>query len=738
MLTRAASMLRAPRSARATLLSGGTLGGLCVAFIGAMALTGWLTRSRALSAAGAAWIPMAPTSATIFLVLGASRVALAAPNRWLRAFARAAVTAAFLVAAAHVAGFVTGIDVGFDRRLFSLVSDRLGLEAVGQMSFFTALSFALASAAILASSVPRRLRLAGDLSVPFAFMVTLTGVVFALGYLYHAPLLYGSGLIPMALPSSVAFVVLGLSIALPELRSDRMEQRERDRDRAYIDGAFEHSALGMALVAPDGRWLRVNRAMSDLLGYSEAELLGVNFQAITHPDDVSVNVDALRAMLRGEASAHQAEKRYIHRDGQVVWVQLSVGLVRDADAAPRYFVVQAQNITERKHAEAELQRQAVVFEMIGDAVFVMDLDGRIITSNPAATRLFGYTQAELAGRHVVMLHDPDLGGRLEETIQESLRRDHRWSGELPFRRKDGRRGVADVVVVAQLDGDGRPMAWIGVNRDVTERRELEQQLRQSQRLEAVGQLAGGVAHDFNNLLMVISSYAAMLLEDLDAADARRVDIREIAKAAHRAAALTQQLLAFGRRQLLQPRTLDLNHTVREMENMLRRLLAADIVLRTVLEPAPWPVHADAGQIEQVLMNLVINARDAMPRGGSIQVETANVEVGAATAGRDAALAIPPGAYVRLAVSDSGVGMDAATLAHMFEPFFTTKDAGKGTGLGLATVYGIVTQSGGHVRCTSEPGFGTTFEIYLPRAQGALAEAPEPFASTTPRSFPAPS
>ena len=738
MLTRAAFLFRTPRPARATLLSGGSLGGLFVAFIGATALAGWLTRSHALSAVGATWIPMAPTSAAIFLLLGTSRLTIAAENKRLRAFALATVAASFLVAAAHVAGFVTGIDVDFDRRLFSLISDRFGLEPVGQMSFFTSLSFALASAAILVSSAPKRLRLAGDLSVPFAFMATLTGLVFALGYLYHAPLLYGSGLIPMALPSSVAFVVLGLSVALPALRRARMEQHRRDRDRAYIDGAFEHSALGMALVAPDGRWLRVNRAMCDLLGYPEPELLGQHFQAITHPDDVDANVDALRKMLRGDAPTHQGEKRYIHRDGRVVWVLVSVGLVRDADGAPRHFVVQAQNITERKRAEAELLRQAVVFETIGDAVFVMDLDGRIITSNPAATRVFGYTQAELAGRHVGMVHDPELGGRLEETIQEALRREHRWSGELPFRRKDGRRGVADVVVVAQLDGEGRPIAWIGVNRDITERMQLENRLRQSQRLEAVGQLAGGVAHDFNNLLMVISSYAAMLLEDLDAADPRRVDIREIAKAAHRAAALTQQLLAFGRRQLLQPRTLDLNHTVRELESMLRRLLAADIALRTVLEPAPWPVHADAGQIDQVLMNLVINARDAMPDGGTIQLETANVEIGAATEERHAALDVPPGAYVRLAVSDTGSGIDAATMAHIFEPFFTTKEAGKGTGLGLATVYGIVTQSGGHIRCTSEPGLGTTFEIYLPRADGAPAVAFDPLAIATPRSFPPPS
>jgi signal transduction histidine kinase len=258
--------------------------------------------------------------------------------------------------------------------------------------------------------------------------------------------------------------------------------------------------------------------------------------------------------------------------------------------------------------------------------------------------------------------------------------------------------------------------------DVTERKGLEERLRQSQRLEAVGQLAGGIAHDFNNLLTVITSYAAILLQDLDPSDAKLMDVREIAKAADRAAALTQQLLAFGRRQLLQPRVLDVNDTVSEMKNMLRRLLTADIELVTVLDPQLRAVRADPGQLEQVLMNLVVNARDAMPEGGTLTVETATVKIDATHAGPDAT-AIRPGAYVQLAVSDTGHGMDDAVQARMFEPFFTTKEPGKGTGLGLSTVYGIVKQSGGHVWCHSELGRGTTFKIYLPHAD-APAERPD--------------
>jgi PAS domain S-box-containing protein len=829
--------------------TGGTrLGGAAVALIGATALAGWLSGSRALTAFGASYIPMAPNTGVLFLLLGVSLAVLTAPHRHARLFARCAVAAALVVAAAHLAEYLVGADLGIDRWAFSTPSESLGFAPVGRMAFFTALSLVLACPAILVQSFPRRPRFAGELAGLLAVVVTLIGLVFSLGYLYHAPLLYGSARIPMALPTSVALVLLGVSIAIPAALRVQEEQRQHERDRAHIDGAFEHAALGMALIAPDGRWLRVNRAVCEIVGYTESELLATTFQAITHPDDVEADVAFVRRMLASEIQSYQMEKRYFHRQGHVIWVLLSVSLSRDADDTPRYFISQVQDITERKRADTELTRQALVFETIGDAVFVMDLTGQIVDLNPAACRLFGYTKAEMVGRPVATVHDPDLGGGLEEQIQATLRSDLRWSGEMPFRRKDGSLGLADVVVVAQVDHAGQPVAWIGVNREVTERRraeaalaesrallaaaeelahvgswaldaqtgtltwsdelfrivgrertsaisterfvalvhpadrpavraafkrlvaggeappiecrvirpdgstrtihargrlqrdaaggtqrvlgsaqdvtdrvELEEQLRQSQRLEAVGQLAGGIAHDFNNLLTVITSYAALLLEDLGPSHEKRNDIQEIARAAERAATLTQQLLAFGRRQLLQPRVLDVNHTVTELERMLRRLLTADIELVTVLDPGLRPVRADPGQLEQVLMNLVVNARDAMPSGGTLTVETANVAIDGSYAGRHAS-AVRPGPYVRLAVSDTGHGMDDATQAHIFEPFFTTKESGKGTGLGLSTVYGIVTQSGGYVWCYSEPGRGTTFKIYLPHAD-APAERP---------------
>jgi signal transduction histidine kinase/ActR/RegA family two-component response regulator len=245
-------------------------------------------------------------------------------------------------------------------------------------------------------------------------------------------------------------------------------------------------------------------------------------------------------------------------------------------------------------------------------------------------------------------------------------------------------------------------------------RRSEEQLRQWQRVEAIGRLAGGVAHDFNNLLMTILGCSELLLRDFDSADPRREEVEEIRRAAQRATSLTHQLLAFGRRQVLQPRVLDLNEIVENMNRMLRRMIGEDIQFLTILTPGLWPVRVDPGQIEQVVMNLVVNARDAMPEGGRLTIETANMNLDEEYARRH--IAVKPGPFVMLAVTDTGCGMDAETRSHLFEPFFTTKEKGKGTGLGLSTVYGIIKQSGGNIWAYSEVGEGSTFKVYLPRAE----------------------
>jgi PAS domain S-box-containing protein len=343
----------------------------------------------------------------------------------------------------------------------------------------------------------------------------------------------------------------------------------------------------------------------------------------------------------------------------------------------------------------------LLFEDHPQAMLVIDpAERNVLEGNAAAEALYGYTRQQFRGMSLDAVVVPD------QAAGEA-------SGSTTRHRTSSGRVIDVEVAQHQIEFGGRS-AELAVVTDVTGRRQLEEQLRQAQKMESVGMLAGGVAHDFNNLLTIISGYSQLIMHALQPGDPNHYAAEQILKAGERAATLTQQLLAFSRRQVLQPRVLDLNKLVTALSTMLRRLIGEDIDLQLVLRPDLGMVSADPGQIEQVLMNLVVNARDAMPKGGTLTIETANVELDESYSGHH--LAVKPGPYAQIAVSDNGGGMDEATQARLFEPFFTTKGVGRGTGLGLSTVLGIVKQSGGNLDVYSVPDRGTSVKVYLPRIE----------------------
>jgi PAS domain S-box-containing protein len=407
------------------------------------------------------------------------------------------------------------------------------------------------------------------------------------------------------------------------------------------------------------------------------------------------------------------------------------------DAQGRYEGVLgiATDITERYEAEQTRGLLAAIVQSSNDAVVSKRLDGTITSWNGAAERIFGYSAQEAVGQPISILIPADRLHEERTFLDRIAKREQIDHYETVRRRKDGNLVAVSVSLAPMLDFSGKVVGASKTARDLTAQRKAEdalrrteEQLRQAQKMEAVGRLAGGIAHDFNNVLSVILSYGEMLLADTKPGEPMHDDIAEIRKAGLRAADLTRQLLMFSRQQVLAPKVLDLNDVLTSMDKMLQRILGADVDLVSLPTQPLGRVRADPSSVEQVIMNLVVNARDAMPTGGMLTMETANVVLDEAYA--QAHFGVKPGPHVMLAVSDTGTGIENSTLARIFEPFFTTKESGKGTGLGLSTVFGVVQQSGGSVWVYSEVGKGTTFKVYLPRVDAAVETVGETVPPTT--------
>jgi len=457
-----------------------------------------------------------------------------------------------------------------------------------------------------------------------------------------------------------------------------------------------------------------------IFGYEPGTVAVTNdfFFAHVHPDDREAVTRAMRHALENHVPYH-IEHRLLRADLQERIVAEHAQIIFDTQGRPAQIIGAVQDITDRRRAEENLRLRDRALHSVSQGILICDADASdqpILYANPGFERITGYSAQEVLGRNCRFLQGPKTDRLTIDRMRESIREQRDCSVEIVNYRKDGTAFVNALHIAPVTNDAGQLTHFVGVLTDVTERRRLEEQFQQSQKMEAVGQLAGGVAHDFNNLLTIISGYSEMLLSRMGPSDPTRASVMAIAEAGERAAALTRQLLAFSRRSVLEPKVLNLNDVVRETEKMLRRLIGEDILLTTVLDSRLLRVKVDPGQLSQVLMNLAVNARDAMPKGGKLTIVTENLvlDPGPVQSRRD----VSYGKFVLLSMSDTGQGIPSEIRARIFEPFFTTKGTSGGTGLGLAVVHGIVKQSGGYIELLSEIGQGTTFNIYLPAVEEA--------------------
>ncbi len=560
---------------------------------------------------------------------------------------------------------------------------------------------------------------------------------------YEVVLVYSDGT-PLAVSTTTSFYLdrtgqeLGVEGIIRDITQRKQAEQALRINEERMRLFFERQIVGMAITSPQKGWLQVNEKLCQMLGYAREDLFDHTWAELTHPDDLDADLGQFNQLISGEIDEYSMEKRFIRKDGSVIHTKLSVGCVRCPDHSVDYILALMADITERKQAEKALltERQHLIdiIDFLPDPTLVIDTEHRIVAWNRAAEALTGASRETLLGQGNYAYAIPFYGERrpilidllnLSDKEREKSYSHIRRSGEKIYAETfiqalNGGRGAYLWGVAAPLyDSANNRTGAIEVIKDITELKHtenekilLQEQLLQSQKMESIGRLAGGVAHDFNNMLGVILGYTELAQIQLHPSQPLFKNLEEIRKAAQRSADITQQLLAFARKQTVAPKVLDLNETVEGMLNMLHRLIGEDVQLDWLPKADLWPVCVDPTQVDQMLANLCLNARGAITDIGAITIDTGNCSLDAAYSNEHPEVA--PGEYVWLRVRDNGCGMDQETLSHIFEPFFTTKGLGKGTGLGLSTVYGAVKQNNGFVQVESTPGAGTTFTIYLPR------------------------